>query len=146
MQIDFYQLGGRTVEQALPAIAQKVIDSGARLLIVSSDEAQRARLDAALWTQRPDSFLPHAQAGADDDTAQPILLSADPVPANAARIVALVDGQWRGEALSFDRALHFFDTDSVESARAAWRSLNGREDIERRYWTQDDSGRWTRMA
>lgn len=146
MQVDFYQLGARTVEQALPAIAQKVIESGERLLVVSEDDSQRARLDAALWNYRPDSFLPHAQAGADDDAAQPVLLSASPEPANQARHIALIDGAWRDEALRFDRAFHFFDGETVEAARAAWRGLNGRDDVERRYWVQDDDGKWSRMA
>jgi DNA polymerase III subunit chi len=146
MQVDFYQLGGRTVEQALPAIAQKVIESGERLLVVSGDGSQRARLDAALWNYRPDSFLPHAEAGKDDDTAQPILISPSVHPANAARHIALIDGEWRDEALAFGRAFHFFDIESVETARAAWRALNGRDGVERRYWTQDDAGKWSRMA
>jgi DNA polymerase III subunit chi len=146
VQVDFYQLGARTVEQALPAIAQKVIDSGERLLVVSSDDRQRARLDAALWNYRPESFLPHAQAGADDDAAQPVLLSAAPDPANTARHIAFIDGQWRDEALNFERAFHFFDVESVEAARVAWRALGSHENVERRYWSQDDDGKWSRMA
>lgn len=146
MQVDFYQLGGRPVEQVLPAIAQRLIDSAARLLVVTSDEAQQGRIDVALWTARPDSFLPHARAGADEDAVQPILISGAIDAANAARNVALADGAWRDEALGFDRVFHFFDTESVDAARAAWRGLNGRDGVERRYWVQDEAGKWSRMA
>ncbi len=146
MQVDFYQLGGLPVEQVLPAIAQRLLDSDARLLVVTGDEAQQVRIDAALWSARPDSFLPHARAGTDDDAVQPILISATADAANAARNVALADGAWRDEALGFDRVFHFFDAESVDVARAAWRGLNSREDVERRYWVQDEAGKWSRMA
>jgi DNA polymerase-3 subunit chi len=146
MKVDFYQLGGRPVEQVLPAIAQRLIDSDARLLVVSGDEAQQIRIDAALWTARPDSFLPHARTGMDEDAAQPILISATTNAPNAARNIALADGAWRDEALEFDRVFHFFDAESVEAARGAWRGLNGRDGVERRYWVQDDAGKWSQMA
>jgi DNA polymerase-3 subunit chi len=146
MQVDFYQLGARGVEQVLPSIGQRLIDAGARLLVVTGDEAQQARIDSAMWSARADSFLPHARAGADDDAAQPILIASTLVAANGAQNIALADGVWRDEALAFDRAFHFFDAESVEAARAAWRGLNGRDSVERRYWVQDDAGKWTQMA
>ena len=77
---------------------------------------------------------------------QPVLIAPTADPANAARNVALVDGVWRDEATSFDRAFHFFDDLSIEAARAAWRGLKGRESIEPRYWRQDENGRWTQVA
>lgn len=142
MQVDFYQLGARTVEETLPSIAQRLIDTGARLLVVSGDAAQLKRIDTALWQARPESFLPHAIAGEDEDAAQPILLSESDTAVNGARNVALADGVWRDAALAFDRAFHLFDGQRVEEARAAWRALAGRDAVERRYWRQDDNGRW----
>ena len=35
-----------------------------------------------------------------------------------------------------------FDEATVGGAREAWRSLAGRDGVERRYWKQDDAGRW----
>jgi DNA polymerase-3 subunit chi len=146
MQVDFYHLTATTLDRALPQIAAKVVESGARLLIVSNKEEQRASLDRLLWSYRPDSFLPHAQAGAGDDTIQPILIAADLAAANGARHVALVDGEWREGALGFDRAFHFFEDDFIRSARDAWRALGSRDGIERRYWKQNDDGRWEQAA
>lgn len=114
--------------------------------MVTADEAQQGRIDVALWTARPDSFLPHARVGTDDDAAQPILISGVIGAANAARNVALADGAWRDEALGFDRVFHFFDSELVDAARAAWRGLNGRDGVERRYWVQDEAGKWSWMA
>jgi DNA polymerase-3 subunit chi len=53
---------------------------------------------------------------------------------------------WRDAALTFDRAFHFFDSDTVAAARLAWKSLAAREGVERRYWKQDEDGRWTLAA
>ncbi|MFD1787186.1 DNA polymerase III subunit chi [Sphingomonas floccifaciens] len=146
MQVDFYHLVASPLERVLPRIAERVVGGDGRLVIVAGDERQRAGLDRLLWTYTPDSFLPHAQAGGERDADQPVLIAAEAVATNGARNVALVDGVWRDEALGFDRAFHFFDDDTVGAARAAWKALGGREDVERRYWKQDDAGKWTQAA
>ena len=146
MQVDFYHLTATPLERALPQIATRVVDGGGRLLIVADDEARLAALDRLLWTFAPESFLPHALAGAGDDSAQPVLLAGSVDPANGARNVALVDGVWREAALDFDRAFHFFDEDRIADARIAWKGLAGREGVDRRYWKQNDAGRWEQAA
>ena len=77
---------------------------------------------------------------------QPALIAEGVLPTNGARNVALVDGLWRDEALEFERVFHLFDEDSIGAARAAWRALGEREGVERRYWRQDENGRWAQVA
>ncbi|MEG3175218.1 DNA polymerase III subunit chi [Sphingomonas sp. RB3P16] len=146
MQVDFYHLTAQPLERVLPRIAERVVETGGRLLIVAESADQRGALDRLLWTYAPDSFLPHAQADGEGDAAQPILIGERPAAANAARNIALADGMWREEALGFDRAFHFFDEDRITQARAAWKALADRAGIERRYWKQNDSGRWEQAA
>ncbi len=146
MQVDFYHLTATPLDRALPKIAEKVVATGGRLLIVSASDDQRAALDRLLWTYTPESFLPHARAGGEGDADQPILIAPDVTPANGARHVAIVDGQWRDEALGFDRAFHFFDDEAIREARLAWKALAERDGVERRYWKQDDAGRWEKAA
>lgn len=146
MQVDFYHLTVAPLDRVLPAIAEKVLGSGERLLIVAEDAALRARIDQLLWSYQPVSFLPHAQAGNDWDGDQPALIAETVSPANGARNVALVDGHWRDEALAFERVFHLFDEESIGAARAAWRALGEREGVERRYWRQDENGRWAQVA
>lgn len=146
MQVDFYHLTATPLERALPSIAQRVVAGGGRLLIVSGDETQRGAIDRLLWSYSPESFLPHGQAGGEDDAAQPVLIAAEVAPSNQAANVALVDGAWRDEALNFERAFHFFDGDRIVEARAAWKALADREGVERRYWKQDDGGKWEQAA
>ena len=146
MQVDFYHLTQVPLERVLPQIAEKVLATGGRLVIVAGDMAQRAKLDQLLWTYAPESFLPHGQAGGVDDGRQPVLIAEGPEAANGARNIALVDGIWRDEALGFDRAFHFFDEEAIGAARAAWKGLAERDGVERNYWKQNDAGRWEKAA
>jgi DNA polymerase III subunit chi len=146
MQVDFYHLTQVPLERALPQIAEKVLATGGRLIIVTDEAAQRTKLDQLLWTYAPESFLPHGQVGGEDDARQPVLIAGTPEAANGARHIALVDGVWRDEALGFDRAFHFFDETRIGEARAAWKGLSDREGVERNYWKQNDAGRWEKAA
>ena len=142
MRIDFYHLTVRPLETVLPAICEKLVASGERLLVVAA-EGRIESLERALWAYAPESFLPHAPAGAADDPGQPILIAASAAPpANGARNIAIADGEWRDEALAFDRVFYFFDRGTVDDARASWRALKDREGTERHYWKQDENGRW----
>jgi DNA polymerase III subunit chi len=141
VKVDFYQLTRDRAEKVLPPIAQKILDDGQRLLIVSNDDGQIDDISKALWTWKPESFLAHQKAGEGDDALQPILLSAIPVAGNQARFIALADGIWRDEVLSFERAFYLFAPERTDDARAAWRALGDNADVERRYWKQD-GGKW----
>ena len=137
MIVDFYHLTATPLERVLPSICEKVLATGGRLVVVAGEE-QLGQLDEQLWTYAKDAFLPHGRERAE---SQPVLLSTTTEAANGARNVALADGVWREEALSFDRTFYFFDTGSLDAARAAWRALKGREGVESRYWKQVD-GKW----
>jgi DNA polymerase-3 subunit chi len=142
MQVDFYHLAAIPLERVLPRIAERLIGDGQRLLVIVGDDALAARLDADLWTYAADAFLPHGRAGAEGEGDQPVLIAASAEPINGARNVAIADGIWRDEVLGFDRAFYLFDAATIGDARAAWRALGMRDDIVRRYWKQDDDGRW----
>jgi DNA polymerase-3 subunit chi len=146
MQVDFYQLGRTPLEQVISAISQRLLVEGKRLLIVAEDENLLGRLDRMLWDQGSTSFLPHAPSGGSDDARQPLLLSTSNDAPNLARNVLIADGQWREAALTFDRAFYLFDAATLEGARVAWKLLAGREGIERRYWAQDEQGKWVQKS
>ncbi|GAO53777.1 DNA polymerase III subunit chi [Novosphingobium sp. MD-1] len=144
MRVDFYQLSRDPAEGVLPLIARNTLGAGARLLVVSQDEAQLGRIGEALWTRLPDSFLAHGRAGGAHDSRQPILLSDTVNPANGARFLALADGLWRDAAEGaedFERVFLLFPPDRIHSARDCWRMLGQREGVDRRYWRQE-GGKW----
>ncbi len=137
MQVDFYQLGRDPVDRVLPAIAARILAAGGRLLVVAAESDRLAALSRGLWDAGPDSFLAHGLAGAGRDDIQPVLLARDCVATNGARHVALADGQWREEALGFERAFYFFDADTIEGARQSWRDLSKRDGVTPRFWRQE---------
>lgn len=145
MRVDFYQLGAAPLEQVIASLAEKLVAQRERLLVVTGDEGQLARLDRMLWDQGATSFLPHGIAGGPEDSRQPVLLSKSPDSANRARNILIADGHWREAALAFHRAFYLFDRDTLEEARGAWRSLAGRDDVERHYWANEE-GRWVEKA
>lgn len=144
MRVDFYQLSQTPVEGALPQLAAKMLDAGARVLVVSADEDQLGRISDSLWAVKP-HFLAHAPAGGPHDARQPILLANSLEPANGATFLALADGVWRDGAEGFERVFLLFDGSTIDDARATWRKLGEREGMERNYWRQED-GRWTKVG
>lgn len=144
-RVDFYRLTRDPVERVLPTIAARILGNGDRLLVVAGPAMQRQAIDEALWSLVPASFLPHGAAGSPDEAIEPILLSGtfDPAPPNGARLVALADGEWHEDSLGFDRAFLFFDNSRIDDARATWRALAAREEVDNRFWKQDENGRWS---
>jgi DNA polymerase-3 subunit chi len=145
VQVDFYQLAGAPAEQVIATLAEKVLETDGRLLIVAQDEAHLTRLDRMLWDQGGTSFLPHGVVGGADDARQPILLSTNPDAPNQARNLLIADGLWREAALTYDHSFYLFDDSTLEGARLAWKLLAGRDGIERRYWARE-GGKWVKKA
>ncbi|GGD78209.1 DNA polymerase III subunit chi [Croceicoccus mobilis] len=141
-RVDFYHLTRDGAPTALAMLAGKVLGAGQRLLAVDGEEAGREALSRALW--EADGFLANGIASdTANDPRQPVLISATATSAaNGATIVALADGQWREEALSFDRVLLLFDEANIAGARQCWRDLGQADGVERHYWSQDERGRW----
>ncbi len=142
-QVDFWQLSRDPVEKVVALIAQRVMDQGERLLVVSDDADQREAISEGLWRAGPESFLAHGEANGPVPDVQPILLSETPEPANSASHVIYADGTYR-EASGFARVFLLFDEATVEQARATWRSLD-EVDVERAYFRQD-GGKWVKVA
>ena len=136
MKADFYYLTRTPLERALPAIAERVLAGGDQLEILADDLDLIDRLDRSLWSYRPDSFLPHGREG-----AQPVLLTCSSERAVTYANLAYVDGIWRDPPSSAARIFYFFDADTLDNARSAWRSVNT-DAFERRYWKQTEEGRW----
>lgn len=149
MRVDFYQLSRDPAELVVPLLARAAKAAGERVLVVSEDAGQTARIDKALWEVVPEAFLAHGQAGDGHEQRQPVLISSAMVAANDAGFVILADGKWREEACEFARAFLLFGDDRLQDARACWRLLGeesyASKGIERHFWKQD-GGKWREMA
>ena len=122
-EVLFYHLKGQTPEQVLPALLQKSLERGWRVVVQSTSQERADALDAHLWTYRDDSFLPHATSRSSDLAEQPIVLAVEEGNPNGANVRFLVDNAALPvDAESYARMVLVFngdDPDSLTAARSA---------------------------
>jgi DNA polymerase-3 subunit chi len=148
-EILFYHLKGQTPEQVLPALLQKSLERGWRVVVQASSEERVEALDAHLWTWRDDVFLPHGTWRDAEPAEQPIVLTINEENPNGATVRFLVDGaSLSGDAAGYERIVLLFDgddPDALEAARARWSAAKA-AGTEATYWQSDENGRWRRQA
>ncbi len=76
-EILIYQLQRQPLERVLPALIEKSLERGWRVIVQAASEARLEALDARLWTFRDDSFLPHGTWREAEAGQQPVLLTLD---------------------------------------------------------------------
>ncbi|WP_426164637.1 DNA polymerase III subunit chi [Sandarakinorhabdus sp. DWP1-3-1] len=150
IDIGFYQLAERRAEAVLPQLITKALAAGHRIVVRAEDPALLARIDTALWSHAPDSFLPHgidSDVGPDRVASQPVLLTGAPLPAgNAADCLAQVGGDLPDDLAGLTRAMFLFDADNLETARARWRVLAKGDGVRPVYWREGEGGRFEKAA
>ena len=140
----FYHLMRGTVEDTVATLLTRAQGQGWRVMLRGTDAARLQRLDARLWAEPPEGFLPHGMAGGAHDADQPVLLGMG-AAVNGARALLLVDGATasEAEAAAMERVWLLFegaDLAAVEAARGEWRRLTG-AGVAAQYWS-DEGGRW----
>lgn len=145
----FYHMKGQTPEQVLPALLQKSLERGWRVVVQASSDERVEALDAHLWTWRDDAFLPHGTWRDSEAAEQPIVLTVNEANPNGATVRFLVDGAiLSGETAAYERIVLLFDGDdpeAVEGARARWSEAKA-AGAEVTYWQADEHGRWRRQT
>jgi len=148
-EILFYHLKGQTPEQVLPALLQKSLERGWRVVVQASSDERVEALDAHLWTWREDAFLPHGTWRDAEAAAQPIVLTVNDENPNGATVRFLVDGaNMSADATGYERIVLLFngdDPDAVDTARARWTEAKA-AGAEVTYWQADERGQWRRQA
>jgi DNA polymerase-3 subunit chi len=144
MKLDFWQYTHDSLEKVVALIAKRALGEGERVLVVTADPEQRAAIARTLWQAGPESFLANGEAGAPGADRQPILLADDCTPANGAAHLILADGTFR-ETTGFARVFLLFPPAAAPAARSAWRAHDGRADVTRAYFAQED-GRWVKKG
>lgn len=139
MRVDFYQLSRDPVERVVPMLAAKILETGARALVVAEPDRLKPLSDA-LW--QADGFLANGLADEPHGERQPIVLSDRCDAPNDASFVVIADGKWREEASGFARALLLFDEEATADARQLWKAFQARDDVEQRIFKQQRSGGW----
>jgi DNA polymerase-3 subunit chi len=148
-EILFYHLEHQPLDRVLPALLEKSLERGWRIVIQASSDERVDALDAHLWTYRDDNFLPHGTYRESDAAVQPVLITIHDHNPNAANVRFLVDGAAvPADAASYQRIVLLFDgtdEDAVAAARAHWTSAKSLG-FDVTYWQPDEQGRWQRKA
>jgi DNA polymerase III subunit chi len=148
-EILFYHLKGQKPEQVLPALLQKSLERGWRVVVQASSEERIEALDAHLWTWRDDAFIPHGTWRDTEAAEQPILLTLNDDNPNGAVVRFLIEGAaMPGDASGYQRIVLLFDgedPEAVEIARARWSEAKT-AGFEVTYWQADEAGAWRRQA
>jgi DNA polymerase III subunit chi len=147
-EVLFYHLTESKLEDALPALLEKSVERGWKVVVQTNDEARRDMLDAHLWTFREDSFLPHGTDAAPMAEGQPVLLTTAAENGNGATVRFMVDGAEAPPLDPYERVVFMFDgydQQQLEGARAEWKRLKG-EGHALTHWQQSPEGRWVKKA
>ncbi len=150
IDVSFYHLTRRTLEQALPVLLEKSLARGWRVALQASEAARLKKLDDFLWSYDPEKFLPHGTRADGAPETQPIYLTHQSDNPNGADVRFFIGGALAPPALNDPacapkaRAVLMFDgSDAAElqAARGQWKELRdaGFEPV---YFQEDDSGRW----
>ena len=148
-QIDFYHLTQSDLAEALVTLLKKTHLAGKKALIQCPRPAAEA-IDDALWTQDPESWIPH---GLDDakgiEYATSWILSDGKTNPINAEFLFLLHGSERSDLGQFERIFNLFDGRSeaqVQQARSQWQAWRDAGDLEMRYFAQDDAGKWEKRG
>lgn len=144
-EIRFYHLQTQSVDQALPGLAARAFEGGKRLALRLRDASEIKRVDEALWTFNPNSFIPHSASG--DAADNPVWLQLGAANENSADtlISSVVDDtDYEGFSLI---CLMFEGRDeaALTAARARWKALKD-SGAELTYWQQTPQGGWDKKA
>lgn len=142
--INFYHLTQSSVENVLRVLLTKSLSQDKRVLLYGQDTNYLKRLDAELWENPADSFLPHGLDIDDSPETQPILLTNKEDNLNEASFLITLEGCSTDFALTFERCFDIFDgRDEAQVAQARKRWKNYVEKGEKpSYWKQNADGKW----
>lgn len=151
VDILFYHLEEKPLEAVLPVLLEKSLERGWRAMVQCANPGKMQALDEALWTFRPDSFLPHMvlsdQIDMDELAQMPILIADNDENPNGAQIRFFVEGAVPENPTNYERVVFMFnghDPDAVTRARQAWKALSQTHELT--YWQQEPNGRWVKKA
>ena len=148
-EILFYHLQRHPLERVLPALVEKSLERGWRVVVQAASEERIEALDAHLWIFRDDSFLPHGTWREAEAAEQPVLLTVHDGNPNGAAVRFLLDGApVPADAGDYERIVLLIDGNDPDAVAAAReRCSEGRaKGFEVTYWQTDENGRWQRKG
>ena len=150
-QTRFYHLERQPLDTALPQILAKGLSAGHRIAVLFPDDTAAEAMNQALWTYKPDSFLPHGTARDGHADRQPVYLgtaaTASEAPNAPTMLVSCGNCAWEGPPDTIALICELFegfDDAALTAARARWKTYKD-EGRAFTYWQQTDKG-WEQKA
>ncbi|HEX5279281.1 MAG TPA: DNA polymerase III subunit chi [Micropepsaceae bacterium] len=149
MEIIFYCLERKSIEDILPGLLERTIERGWRAVVRTDSTERMNALDNHLWTYSEESFLAHGTEATGHPSLQPVYLTTGDENPNSSSVLFLagseVPSHWNVPRLAgYSRVVVLFngqDTDLLAAARASWREAQacGHQTA---FWRQNPAGKW----
>jgi DNA polymerase-3 subunit chi len=146
--IRFYHLTRRTAEQALPELVDRAFSKGHKIVVRCGEEAEAVRLNDALWTFPPDSFLPHGTAKDGNSGRQPIYITHridNPAGADVLMLMPGASEEGIDDYKLCCMILNGHDEARISAARGLWKTWKA-AGHSITYWQQSEQGKWEQKA
>lgn len=147
-EVLFYQLDRRPLERVLPALLERSLERGWRVVVQAASMERVEALDALLWTYDAASFLPHGGPREGAPALQPIYLTTESDNPSGAHVRFLVDGADLATLEGYARIVCLFDgrdPEAVARAREQWRRAR-EAGCSVTFWRQNERGLWQKQA
>ncbi len=146
--IKFYHLQKQTLDQALPLILEKAYSANHRILVKMSDPKEVERMNAHLWSFKPDTFLPHGFKKTGQVERQPIWLTHTDENPNTANVLVLTQSQTEENLEGYTHICEMLDghdNQAISDARERWKAYTA-AGHNVTYWVQSETGKWEKKA
>ena len=147
-EIRFYHLLKKSAESVVFDLAERALTRDHRILIRVKDETEAQRLNEFLWTNKPESFLPHGTAVDCHADRQPVFITATNDNPNNADVVMLMPGAETGGVDGFKLCCDILDgrdEEQIIAGRARYKDWRA-SGHELSYWQQSDAGKWEQKS
>ncbi|MCC7305299.1 MAG: DNA polymerase III subunit chi [Alphaproteobacteria bacterium] len=141
-EIRFYHLERQNLEQVLPSLLTRALESGRRVVVKTADDKEAERLAEYLWVHDPGSFIPHGTKKDGSKDRQPVWLTSSDENPNGAEVLILTQGAETAMQKEFSLCCEMLDgknAQAVADARTRWKNYK-EEGFDLTYWQQGAKG------
>ena len=149
MEILFYCLERKSIEDILPGLLERTIERGWRAVVRTDSKERMNALDSHLWTWSDQSFLAHGTPDTGHPSEQPVYLTTGEENPNGSTVLFLAGGEmpshWDAARFpGYVRVVVLFngqDTELMAAASTSWREAQacGHQAA---FWRQNPAGKW----
>lgn len=147
-EIRFYHIQKKSAENVVFDLCERALTRGHKILIRTKDEAESLRLNDFLWTNKPDSFLPHGRPSDDNADIQPIILTATNDNPHQADVIFLMPGCETENIENFTLVCNILDgrdEEQITQGRARFKEWKAQGHT-LSYWQQSETGKWEQKS